>query len=143
MVMKSSGSQRLLVFPYTFLVTRLVASWEMMWERAMGILLELVGEARILGLMMFGCIFLAFQCSGRPRPTGVMMGAYLSGADSVSSSMLWEFALVIIFELGGVEIITGSMMLGLSRLDLRCVGGIWLRVVMIGGAVPGVLFLVF
>ena len=72
-----------------------------------------------------------------------MMGAYLSGADSVSSSMLWEFALGIIFELGGVEIITGSMMLGLSRLDLRCVGGIWLRVVIIGGAVPGVLFLVF
>ena len=85
----------------------------------MRILLELVGEARMLGSMMFGCMFLFFLCAGRPRPTGVMLIASQSGADSVSSSMLWECALGILFELGNVASITGSTMLGLSFLDMR------------------------
>ena len=38
---------------------------------------------------------------------------------------------------------TGSTMLGLICLDLRCVGGLWPHGVMNGGAVPGVLLLVF
>ena len=97
----------------------------------------------MLGAMMFGCMFLACRCAGRPRPTGVMLGAYLYVADSVSSSMLWECALGILFELGDVAIMTGSTILGFSCLDLRCGGGIWPRGVMMGGAVQGVLFLVF
>ena len=65
-----------------------------------------------------------------------MLGASLSGVDSVSSSMMWECDLGILFELGNVVSMTGSTVLGLSRLDLRCVGGIWPRGVMMGGAVP-------
>ena len=38
---------------------------------------------------------------------------------------------------------TGSTMLGLSLLDLRCVVGFFACGVMMGGAVPGVLSLVF
>ena len=41
-----------------------------------------------------------------------------AGAESVSSSMLWEFALGILFELGDVTSMTGSTMLGLSCLDM-------------------------
>ena len=67
---------------------------------------------------------------------------YYSLAGLLVSSMLWEFALGVLFELGGVASMTGSTMLGLSRLYLRCVGWIWPRGVMMGGAVPGVLFLV-
>ena len=72
-----------------------------------------------------------------------MLGASLSGADSVSSSMLWECALGVLFELGDVASMTGYTMLGLSCLDFRCVGGLWPRGVVMGSAVPGVLFLVF
>ena len=97
----------------------------------------------MLGSMMFGGMLLDWHCAGRPRPTCVMLGASLSGADSVSSSILWDCALGILFELGDVASMTGSTMLGLSRLDLRCLGGIWPRGVMMGGAVPGVLLLVF
>ena len=57
--------------------------------------------------------------------------------------MMWECALGIRFELGDVASMTGSKMLGLSRLDLRCVGGLWPSGGMMGGAVPGVLLLVF
>ena len=64
----------------------------------MGILFEFVGEARMLGSMMYGCMFLDCRCAGRPRPTGVMIGASLSRADSVSSSMMWECSLGILFE---------------------------------------------
>ena len=85
----------------------------------MGILLELGGEARMLGLMMYGCMFLAYRSAGRPRPTGLMLGSSVSGDDSVSSSMLWECDLGIIFKLGDVASITGSTMLGLSLLDLH------------------------
>ena len=108
-----------MVSPYTLLVKRLMDSWEMMWEQAMVILLELVGEARLLGSMMFGCMFLACHCAGKPRPTCVMLISYQSGAVSVSSSMLWECDLGIIFKLGDVASITGSTMLGLSLLDLH------------------------
>ena len=90
-----------------------------MWEQAIGILWELVGEARMLGSMMFGCMFLDCCCAGKPRPTGVMLIESLSGAESVSSSMLWECALGILFELGEVASMTGSTMLELSLLDLR------------------------
>ena len=90
----------------------------------MGILLELGGEANMLSSIMFGYMFLDWRCAGRPRPTGVILGASLSGADSVSSSMMWEWDLGIRFELGDVASMTGSMLLGLSRLDLPCVGGI-------------------
>ena len=72
-----------------------------------------------------------------------MMGASLSGADSVSSSMMWECDLGIRFELGDVVSMTGSTILGLSCLDLSCVGGLWMSGGMMGGDVPGVLFLVF
>ena len=109
----------------------------------MGILLEFVGEARMLGLMMYGCMFLAYRSAGRPRPTGLMLGSSVSGDDSVSSSMLWECDLGIIFELEDVASMTGSTVLGLSHLDFRCVGGLWPHGVMMGGAVPVVLFLVF
>ena len=64
-------------------------------------------------------MFLDWRCADRPRPTGVMLGASLSGADSVSSSMMWECDLGILFELGDVDSMTGSKMLGLSLLDLR------------------------
>ena len=84
-MMKLSGSQRLMVSPHTVLVTRLMASWEMISERAMEILLKLVGEAMMLGSMMFGCLFLACQCAGKPRPIGVMLIVSQSGAASVSS----------------------------------------------------------
>ena len=97
----------------------------------------------MLGLTMLGCMRLDWRCAGRLRTTGVMMGASLSGADSVSSSMMWECSLGVRFELGDVASMTGSTMLGLSRLDLRCVGGICPSSGMMGGAVPGVLFLVF
>ena len=69
----------------------------MMWELATGILLELVVEASIYGSMMFGCMLVACRCSGKPRPTGVMLVASLSGADSVSSAMMWECALGLLF----------------------------------------------
>ena len=49
----------------------------------MGILLELVGEARMLGSMMFKCMFLACICAGKPRPKGFMLITSQSGADSV------------------------------------------------------------
>ena len=97
----------------------------------------------MLGSMMFGCIFSACRCAGKPRPTGVMLIASQSGSANVSSSMLWECALGTLFELGDVASMTGSTMLGLSLLDLRLVAGIWTCGVMMGGAVPGVLFLVF
>ena len=84
---------------------------DVMWEQAMGILLELVGEARMLGSMMFGCMFLDCCCAGKPRPTGVMLIASLSGAVSVSSSFMWECDLGSLFNLGGVVFITGSTML--------------------------------
>ena len=109
----------------------------------MGILLELAEEAMMLGSMMFGCMFLDCRCAGRPRPKGVMLGASLSGEDSVSSSMLWDCVLGVLFKLGDVASMTGSKMLGLSRLDLHCVWGLCPRGFMMGGAVPGVLFLVF
>ena len=73
----------------------------------------------MLSSMMFGYMFLDWRCAGRPRPTSVMMGASLSGSDNVSYSMIWEYALGIRFELGDVASMTGSMMLGLSCLDLR------------------------
>ena len=85
----------------------------------MGILLELVGEARMLGSIMFGCMFSAYFCAGKPSPTGVIMIASQSGAASVSSSILGECVLGILFELGDVASMTGSTMLGLSLLDLR------------------------
>ena len=97
----------------------------------------------MLGSTMLGCMRLDWRCDGRPRPTGVMMGASMSGADSVSSSMMWECDLGIRFEVGDVASMTGSTMLGLSLLDLRCVGGICPSGVMMSGAVSGVLFLVF
>ena len=92
---------------------------------------------------MFWCMRLDWRCAGRPRPTGVMMGASLSGSDNVSSSMMWECALGTRFEFGDVASMTGSTMLGLSCLNLLCVGGFWTSGGMMGGAVPGVLFLVF
>ena len=109
----------------------------------MGILLKLVGEARILGSMMFGCLFLACCCAGKPSPTCVMLIVSQSGAAIVSFSVLFECAIGIIFELGDVASMMGSTMLGLSLVDLRLVAGFWLCVVMMGGAVPGVLFLFF
>ena len=72
-----------------------------------------------------------------------MIGASLSGAESVSSSMMWECALGIRFELGDVASMTGSTMLGFSCWDLRCIGGIWPSGGMMGSAVPVVLFLFF
>ena len=108
-----------MVSPYTVLVTRLMASWEMIWERAMGIILKLVGEARISGSMMFGCLFLACRCAGNPRPTGAMLILSQSGAVSVSFSLLCECVIGIIFEFGDVASMTGSTMMGLSLLDLR------------------------
>ena len=97
----------------------------------------------MLGSMMLGCMRLNWHCDGRPRPIGVMMGASLSRADSVYSSMMWECALGIRFELGYVASMTGSTMLGLSHLDMRCVGGLCPSGGMMGGAVPVVLFVVF
>ena len=49
------------------------------------------------------------------------------------------------FDLNGGDVasMTGSTMLGLSCFDLRCVEGLWTSGGMMGGAVPGVLFLVF
>ena len=85
----------------------------------MEILLKLVGEARMLRSMMFGCLCLAYLCYGKPRPTGVMLIVSQSGAASVSYSMLCECAIGILFELGDVDSMTGSKMLGLSLLDLR------------------------
>ena len=85
----------------------------------MGILLKLVGEARMLGSMMFGCIFLACRYAGNPRPTGVILIVSQSGAVSVSSSLLCECAIGILFEFGDVVSMTGYTMLWLSLLDLR------------------------
>ena len=85
----------------------------------MGILLKLVGEARTLGSMIFGCLFLACRCDGKPRPTGVMLIVSQSGAASVSSSLLCDCAIGILCEFGDVASMTGSTMLGLSLLDLR------------------------
>ena len=85
----------------------------------MEILLKLVGEARMLGSMMFGCPCLSYLCYGKPRPTGVMLIVSQSGAASVSSSLLCEFAIGILCEFGDVASMTGSTMLGLSLLDLR------------------------
>ena len=116
---KSSGSQRLLVSPYTVLVTRLTDYWEIIWERATGILLKLVGEARMSVSMIFGCLFLACLCAGNPRPTGVMLIVSQSSAVSVSFSLLCECVIEILFEFGDAASMTGSTMLGLSLLDLR------------------------
>ena len=118
-VMKSSGSQRLLVSPYTVLVTSLMASWEMIWERVMGILLIFLGEARMSGSMMCGCVFLYCRCAGNPMPTGVMLIVSQSGVVSVPFSLLCEWIVGVLFEFGDVASMTGSTMLGFSLLDLR------------------------
>ena len=107
-----------MVSPYTVLVTRLMDSLEMIWERAMGIILKFVGEARMLGSMMFGCLFLACRCAGNPRPTGVMLIVSQSGVVSVSFLLLCAWVIGILFEFGDVASMTGSTMLGLSLLDL-------------------------
>ena len=108
-----------MVSPYTVLVTRFMDSWEMIWEWAMGVLLKFVGEARLLGSIMFGCLFLACICAGKPRPTGVILVVSQSGAVSVSSSLLCECAIGVLFEFGDVASMTGSIMWGFSLLDLR------------------------
>ena len=92
---------------------------------------------------MFGCLFLACRCAGNPRPTGVMLIVSQSGAVSVCFSLMCACVIGVLFEFGDVASMTGSKMLGLSLLDLICVLGFFLCGVMMGGAVPGVLFLVF
>ena len=66
-----------------------------------------------------------------------------SDAVSVSFSLLCECVIGILFEFGNVASMTGSTMMGLSLLDIRCVVRFLQCGVMMGDAVPGVLFMVF
>ena len=91
----------------------------MILERAVGILLNVLGEARMSGSMMCGCVFLACRCAGNPRPTGVMLIVSQSGIVSVSFLLLCAWVIGILFEFGDVASMTGSTILGLSILDLR------------------------
>ena len=95
------------------------------------------------GSMMFGCLFLDCCCSSNPRPKGVMLIVSQSGTVSVSFSLLCVFVIGILFEFGGMVSMTGSTLLGLSLLDLRLVVVFLPCGVIMGGAMPGVLLLVF
>ena len=85
----------------------------------MGILLKVLGEARMSVSMMCRCVFLACICAGNPRPTGVILIVSQSGVVSVFFLLLCEWVIGILFELGDMASMTGSTMLGLSLLDLR------------------------
>ena len=91
----------------------------MIWERAMGTLLIVLGEARMSGSMMCGCGILACFCAVNPRPTGVMLIVSQSGVVSVYFLLLCAWFIGILFEFGDVASMTGSTILGLSLLDLR------------------------
>ena len=96
----------------------------------------------MMGSTMLGCLFFRCCCLGRPRPTGAMLGIFSAGSVSSSSAMMWEWAMGIWLEFGDVARMMGSTMVGLSRVDRRCVVPLWTGGVMMAGAVPGVLFLV-
>ena len=85
----------------------------------MGILFKNLGEAKMSGSMMCGCVFLSCRCASNPRPTCVMLILSQSGAVSVFFLLLCVWVIGILFEFGDVASMTGSTMLGLSLLDLR------------------------